>query len=241
MVPLRRRQPVAPSPGRGKARARPWARALLRLVAWLCRGLLLVLVAAWRSGRFVLGRATRVMQWLCAWALSHPRPAADGAVLALSAWALAVLVSPDPPIAPGTKLAADKDNRTCLALNIYHEARGEPLKGQVAVAQVVLNRVAHVRFPNEICAVIKDGGEWPRGFCQFSWWCDGLSDAPLESKAWRESMALAGEILSGAHNDPTRGALWYHATSVAPAWRRDFDRTGRIGDHIFYRPRRRAN
>ena len=127
----------------------------------------------------------------------------------------------------------------CLALNIYHEARGEPLKGQVAVAQVVLNRVAHVRFPNEVCAVIKDGGEWPRGFCQFSWWCDGRSDAPLESKAWRESLALADEVLSGAHGDPTRGALWYHATSVAPTWRRDFDRTGRIGDHIFYRPRRR--
>ena len=240
MVPLRRHQAVAPFPARRAAGGRLWARLLWHVLAWLCRGLLVLLVAAWRLGSFVLGRAARVLRWVAAWALSHPRPAADGAVVALSAWALILLIAPDPTTAPKIELAMDEDTRTCLALNIYHEARGEPLKGQVAVAQVVLNRVAHVRFPNEVCAVIKDGGEWPRGFCQFSWWCDGRSDAPLESKAWRESLALADAVLSGAHGDPTKGALWYHATSVTPAWREEFDRTGRIGDHIFYRPRRRT-
>lgn len=241
MVPLRRRLGGAPSSGRRKMRPGILGRALRSLAAWSCRLALVLLVAGWRAARFAWRLLTRAVRLIAAWALSHPRLTADGSVIALSAWALWLVFPPYPPSGSEIRFAHDDDGLTCLALNIYHEARGEPLEGKIAVAQVVLNRVDHVRFPDEICAVIKDGGEWPRGFCQFSWWCDGQSDAPGESKAWDESLGLAGEILHGTHADPTRGALWYHALSVAPAWRRDFDQTGRIGDHIFYRPRRGAN
>ena len=110
----------------------------------------------------------------------------------------------------------------CLALNIYHEARGEPLQGKIAVAHVVLNRVAARRFPAQICAVIQQGGERRRYRCQFSWWCDGRSDKPRDVAAWRESLLVALLIRRGATDDPTKGALWYHADTVKPYWSKVF-------------------
>ncbi len=122
----------------------------------------------------------------------------------------------------------------CLALNIYHEARGEPLKGKIAVGHVVLNRVAARRFPGQICAVIKQGGENRRYRCQFSWWCDGRSDRPRNVEAWRESLLVALLIRRGSTDDPTKGALWYHADSVQPYWSKIFRPYTKIGKHIFY-------
>jgi len=124
---------------------------------------------------------------------------------------------------------------SCLALNIYHEARGEPDVAQIAVAKVVMNRVNHRRFPGTVCAVVKQGGEWPHHECQFSWWCDGRSDAILDTSAMAKAVALAREVLNGDHDDPTDGAMWYHATWVAPEWRKDFAEGPTIGNHIFYR------
>jgi spore germination cell wall hydrolase CwlJ-like protein len=122
----------------------------------------------------------------------------------------------------------------CMALNIYHEARGEPLQGKIAVAHVVLNRVAARQWPGKICAVIQQGGQQRRYRCQFSWWCDGLSDQPKNVAAWRESLLVAMLIRSGATDDPTKGALWYHADSVAPYWSKIFKPRRKIGRHIFY-------
>jgi spore germination cell wall hydrolase CwlJ-like protein len=127
-----------------------------------------------------------------------------------------------------------REELRCLALNIYFEARGEPDRGKIAVGHVVLNRVESGRFPDTICAVVKQGGEDRRHKCQFSWWCDGRSDQPRERKAWRHSKALAQEIYWGMAADPTLGALWYHATYVAPKWRKRFAQTAVIGEHIFY-------
>ncbi|MDX1424290.1 MAG: cell wall hydrolase [Kiloniellales bacterium] len=123
----------------------------------------------------------------------------------------------------------------CLALNIYFEARNEDLEGKRAVGHVVMNRVRDAAFPATVCQVIRDGGERADGGCQFSWWCDGRSDTPLDNLAWRESREIAWDILRGTTRDPTRGALWYHADYVAPAWRTDFDGGRQIGRHIFYR------
>lgn len=122
----------------------------------------------------------------------------------------------------------------CLALNIYHEARGEPLQGKIAVAHVVLNRVAAQRFPGQVCAVVQQGGERRRYRCQFSWWCDGRSDQPRDVAAWRESLLVALLIRRGATEDPTKGALWYHADSVTPYWSKVFKPYKKIGRHIFY-------
>jgi spore germination cell wall hydrolase CwlJ-like protein len=132
-------------------------------------------------------------------------------------------------VAPGVGLK-------CLALNIYHEARGEPEKGKVAVGQVVMNRVADARFPDDVCAVVRDGGQRRRHRCQFSWWCDGRSDRPAHRRDWEESRRIATLILSGEADDPTKGALWYHATRVKPAWRKEMRRGPTIGQHIFYHP-----
>ena len=122
----------------------------------------------------------------------------------------------------------------CMALNIYHEARGEPLQGKIAVAHVVLNRVAARQWPGQICAVVQQGGERRRYRCQFSWWCDGRSDQPRDVAAWRESLLVALLIRRGATDDPTKGALWYHADTVSPYWSKIFLPYKKIGRHIFY-------
>lgn len=131
--------------------------------------------------------------------------------------------------------AVDQDLR-CLALNIYHEARSEPVTGQVAVARVTLNRVESDAFPGSICEVVKQGGQ-KRNRCQFSWWCDGKSDQPTEPRAWRRSLEIGQSVLADRAPDPTRGALYYHADYVTPRWSHSFYRTAEIGRHLFYRPR----
>lgn len=140
--------------------------------------------------------------------------------------------------AVGRAAIADFDPQElhCLALNIYFEARGEPLAGKVAVGHVVLNRVASPRFPKGICSVVRQGGEKRRHRCQFSWYCDGQSDRPRNKRAWEEAIFVAKMIKGGMTQDPTHGAMWYHAVYVAPDWSRDFapSEQVKIGRHIFY-------
>ncbi|MBK5931445.1 cell wall hydrolase [Halochromatium salexigens] len=149
-------------------------------------------------------------------------------------------IAPKSSGAPTSDTAAHtNEDLQCLALNIYHEARSEPLSGQIAVAQVTLNRVASKAFPQSVCGVVKQGGQ-KRNSCQFSWWCDGKSDQPTEQQAWRRSLALGRRVLADQAPDPTNGALYYHADYVAPKWSRSFQRTAQIGRHLFYRPAQSA-
>jgi len=130
----------------------------------------------------------------------------------------------------------------CLALNIYHEARSDNYAGKYAVADVVLNRQRDRRYPDKICDVIKQGYTRPNGSpiigrCQFSWYCDGLSDVPKETVAYQEALSLAQQMVE--HNfmrGITDGATHYHAYYVTPDWVNDrgMINVGRIGDHIFY-------
>jgi len=137
----------------------------------------------------------------------------------------------------------------CLALNIYFEARSEPIEGQIAIAEVTLNRVASANYPNDVCSVVlqenKDG-------CQFSWWCDGKSDQPREHNSLRTSKALAELMLKEGHHITVIGneATHYHSNDVHPYWANDLHKIRRIGKHIFYkkkdndewlRPRLRPN
>jgi spore germination cell wall hydrolase CwlJ-like protein len=122
----------------------------------------------------------------------------------------------------------------CLALTIYYEARGESEAGKRAVGYVVMNRVRSGAFPADVCAVVQQGGE-RRHRCQFSWWCDGLSDRPRDRQALRESLSLAHAIYKGCVPDPTLGALWFHTTRVKPAWSKTSGPGRRIGRHVFYR------
>lgn len=122
----------------------------------------------------------------------------------------------------------------CLALTIYFEARGEPVEGKLAVGHVVMNRAAHPLFPGAVCEVVQQGvGKFLQ--CQFTWWCDGLSDQPVEWQAWETSKALARRVYWDYSADPTGGALWYHADYVRPGWGAQLLRGPKIGRHIFYR------
>jgi len=135
----------------------------------------------------------------------------------------------------------------CLALNTYHEAKNQSLVGQIATAQVVMNRVEDDRFPNTICEVVKEGPtrpswedpekEYPiRHRCQFSWYCDGKPDTPKNEKAWRKAQDVAFLVLYDKIKlDVTEGATHYHATYVKPSWAKTKKRTTRIEKHIFYK------
>ena len=129
---------------------------------------------------------------------------------------------------------------TCLALNIYHEARSQSLVEQLAVSQVVMNRVADSRFPSTVCEVVTQGITYKNydkpviHKCQFSWYCDGKSDEPKNDKAWHKALSVA-KIVPTVTLDITEGATHYHATYVRPDWARTKTKTARIGRHIFYR------
>lgn len=125
----------------------------------------------------------------------------------------------------------------CLAQNIYFEARLEPEEGRRAVAHVVMNRVADRRWPNAPCAVIRQGYPDEGPLCQFSWYCDGLSNRPGRDAHWLAALALAERVYWGRSFDPTGGAHWYHAVYVSPRWRLGLTPGPRIGSHIFYRDR----
>ena len=113
----------------------------------------------------------------------------------------------------------------CLALNIYHEARDQPFIGQVAVAQVVMNRVRDDRYPDDVCEVVMQGPtySWKADFpvrhrCQFSWYCDGKSDKTPDQTAWEQALMIAQGVHTGNLDDFVEGATHYHATYVLPEW-----------------------
>ena len=120
----------------------------------------------------------------------------------------------------------------CLVQAVYFEAGKETPEGQRAVAEVILHRVQDPRFPKTVCGVIHDSN--PKG-CQFSWWCDGKSDATPDADRWATSKQAVMDVLDGAYPDPTKGALFYHARFVRPRWARKLEKTAMIGGHIFYR------
>jgi spore germination cell wall hydrolase CwlJ-like protein len=151
--------------------------------------------------------------------------------------ALGLAVTVSGALGFSTQAAAGQDVERelhCLALNIYFEARGESETGKIAVGHVVMNRVMDAKYPDSVCDVVMQGGERRRHKCQFSWWCDGRSDTPRNKRAWWQSKQLAFQIYVGMSQDPTDGALWYHADYVKPIWRKALKRGPKIGQHIFY-------
>lgn len=134
----------------------------------------------------------------------------------------------------------DAEERTCLAQAIYYEARSEPRIGQLAVADVVLNRVASALYPNSICEVVFQGSERRTG-CQFSFTCDGSMNARLNQRKWKSSEDLAGAILAGIRAPVSRNATHYHANYVKPHWADRLTPTATIGTHKFYKFPSRQN
>lgn len=131
--------------------------------------------------------------------------------------------------------AAGDAQWSCLAEALYFEARGETLAGQVAVAEVILNRVDRPDYPNSVCKVVRQGASGARYACQFSYNCDGKSDAIGERDAYEHVGKVARAMLDGRARTLTDGATHYHADHVRPRWAKRFPRTAEIGVHIFYR------
>ena len=122
----------------------------------------------------------------------------------------------------------------CMAGALYHEARGESIEGQFAVAEVILNRVDAVEYPDSICDVVYQGSA-NGGGCQFSFACDGNSERIAEPGAYTRAGRIAHAILGPVPRGLTDGATHFHTTAVAPRWSRAFERTAQIGAHLFYR------
>ena len=134
----------------------------------------------------------------------------------------------------------------CLAKNIYFESGNQPLAGKIAVAQVVLNRMEHKSYPKDVCGVVYDakwrtdwrGKEVPvRNMCQFSWFCDGLSDKPREPDSWIEALnrtIVAVELYNNGF-DISHGSTHYHYKNVKPYWSTTIEYITTIDDHHFYR------
>ena len=115
---------------------------------------------------------------------------------------------------------------TCLAMNVYFEARGEDYDGQKMVAEVTISRVLDDAFPDTVCDVVWEPGA-------FSWTDDGKSDRPKDAKAWEIARKIASETLIYGCELCT-GAVYYHEKSISPYWADDMDVVGMWGSHVFY-------
>lgn len=134
-------------------------------------------------------------------------------------------------------LAAHRQNLNCLARNVYFEARGEPLAGQFAVAEVTLNRRASRLFPRTICEVVYQKS-WDRlrkrYVGAFSWTeFDSLPEPSGEE--WQRAWRVAEAVYYGKAVPTVQGALFFHATYIRPGWAGNKKRVGRIGKHVFYK------
>ncbi len=132
------------------------------------------------------------------------------------------------------KPAKGDDQWRCLSEALYFEARGETVKGQFAVAEVILNRVDSPRYPNTICGVINQG-TGAKYACQFTYTCDGRAETIAEPRAFERVGKVASIMANGAQRPLTKGATHYHTHAVNPRWARVFPRTAEIGYHYFYK------
>ncbi|MCF6320446.1 MAG: cell wall hydrolase, partial [Rhizobiaceae bacterium] len=155
--------------------------------------------------------------------------------------------------APGMYRSYKQNNRMCLAMALYHEARGEPRDGQIAVGVTILNRVVSLSYPSSICGVVyENAGRFNK--CQFSFACDRRTDIPNKPSEFSRMLSLSDEIIEtmGINGEMPRTAIgnlgdsaaWslfsthYHRFDVAPSWSKRLEKLARISNHIFFRSER---
>jgi hypothetical protein len=142
------------------------------------------------------------------------------------------------PSAPVEQAAAepqiDARQHNCLSQAIYYEARGETQQGQVAVAEVILNRTRSRAYPSTICGVVYQGSHLATG-CQFTFTCDGSLGHRPRGRAWDRAQRVATAVMLGYTRPVTNNATHYHTTAVNPVWNSGLVPTTQIGVHKFYR------
>lgn len=164
----------------------------------------------------------------------------EGEIAALPTGASDVEARPHAASAPLPFLAQPASSedglraRDCLTAAVYYEARSEPVEGQRAVAQVVLNRVRDRAFPHSVCGVVYQGSGSGKG-CQFSFACDGATLRPREGDAWSRAERVAVAALNGGVMAAVGTATFYHAAYMLPWWASSLTRLGAVGGHVFYR------
>lgn len=146
--------------------------------------------------------------------------------------ALASPLAAAPPFLASLSTDDGRRAQDCLTAAIYYEARSEPVDGQRAVAQVVLNRVRDRAFPASVCGVVY---QHSARVCQFTFACDGSTGHPIEPRAWALASALAAAALDGSVYAPIGAATHYHTNAILPWWASSLARVGEVGSHIFYR------
>ncbi len=143
-----------------------------------------------------------------------------------------------PMFAGDTSISLGLDDRgralDCMSMAIAYEAAGQPVAGQEAVGQVILNRLRAARFPKTVCGVVFQGSERLTG-CQFTFTCDGSFRRRLADTTLLTARSIAATVLDGIAPDRVAGATHYHADYVLPYWAASGQRVARIGAHIFYR------
>ena len=146
-------------------------------------------------------------------------------------------INPKPHLINQT-LELSHEERNCLSLNIYWEARNQDIPGQIAVAFVTINRKLNKYFKDDVCEVVKQGYRKTHGSCAFSWFCDGLPDRPKERKAWEKAQQISEWTIENyySHSEIYEDKLThYHAVYIKkPWWTKHMKRITQIGDHIFY-------
>lgn len=143
---------------------------------------------------------------------------------------LLLLTNPAFPDVPVSNSTVDTEI-DCLAQTTYHESRGEPYTGKIAVAQVAMNRVKSGKFPNSICRVVN---QRINGSCQFSWACH-KRNLVRTSEAFIREKKLATAVYYGMMDDVAKGATHFHNRSIRPKWASKLTLTTRIGNHFFYK------
>lgn len=229
--------PTIPNQPIGTSRQRVWRRHPRESAAILLLGLVGMVVAA-----ASVGASSNPYPAEPELAPSKPVPGAVRNVppetaLALNAQ-IPVAEGPNPPASPfrlaGASAEARRRALECLTTAIYYEAAREPLDGQRAVAQVVLNRVRHPAFPDSVCGVVFEGSTRVTG-CQFTFTCDGSIGRGPEAALWARARQVASAALAGHVHAPVGHATHYHANYVLPYWASSLAKAGVEGAHIFYR------
>ncbi len=175
----------------------------------------------------------------------HPAPHAEGEATLVSPDSTVELETPPsdgiwPSPAQRLELGGEKLARAqkCLAEAIYFESRGEPKRGQIAVAQVIVNRVFSGYYPADVCGAVYQNAHRHLA-CQFTFACDDVPDVVREPDMWVQAKEIAAEMLDGKLWLASIGrATHYHAYWVHPSWVREMRKLDKIGVHTFYRPRR---
>jgi spore germination cell wall hydrolase CwlJ-like protein len=160
-----------------------------------------------------------------------PQPAATQAEATSALFdPFSILTERDALLSDTAALVTDPESVECLARTVYFEARGEPVAGQMAVASVVLARVASEEFPDTVCDVVTEARKPGRYRCQFTWWCDGRPDEPKDEEEYRQAkgVAMFAMLLGPQPGGPTH----FHSADMPPQW--NMQQVATIGGHVFY-------